>query len=177
MAAQDLPRLDVSALPAPVDVSDNLRALAEVAEVVARGPYSADWGSLQRYTPPLWYRDAKLGIFVHWGIYSVPAFANEWYSRSMYLEATPSFAHHVATYGPQSEFGYKDFIPSFRMERFDPHEWTALFRRAGAQYVVPVAEHHDGFAMYDSGRSRWTAAKLGPCRDVLGDLLDAVDEA
>ena len=114
---------------------------------------------------------------MHWGIYSVPAFANEWYSRSMYLEDSTAFAHHVATYGPQSEFGYKDFIPSFRMERFDPHEWTALFRRAGAQYVVPVAEHHDGFAMYDSDRSRWTAAKLGPGRDVLGDLLDAVDEA
>jgi alpha-L-fucosidase len=177
MAAQDLPKLDVSALPAPVDVSDNRKALAEVSAVVAAGPYSAGWGSLQRYTPPLWYQDAKLGIFVHWGIYSVPAYENEWYTRSMYQEDSTAFAHHVAAYGPQNEFGYKDFIPSFRMERFDPQDWVALFRRAGAQYVVPVAEHHDGFAMYDSDRSRWTAAKLGPCRDVLGDLLDAVDEA
>ena len=173
----DLPRIDPAALPAPVDVSDNSVALAAVAAVVAAGPYEATWESLRGYTPPRWYEDAKFGVFLHWGVYSVPAFRNEWYSRDMYRAGTPEFEHHVATYGPQSEFGYKDFIPSFTMEHFDPQDWATLFRRAGAQFVVPVAEHHDGFAMYDTDRSRWSAARMGPERDVFGDLLQAVDDA
>lgn len=173
----DLPRIDPEALPEPVDVHDNSVALAAVRAVIAAGPYDATWESLRRYTPPRWYQDAKFGIFLHWGVYSVPAFRNEWYSRDMYREGTPEFEHHVATYGPQSEFGYKDFIPSFTMDRFDPTAWANLFRRAGAQFVVPVAEHHDGFAMYDTARSRWSAARMGPQRDVFGDLLTAVDDA
>lgn len=176
-APHDLPRIDPDGLPAPVDVSDNSEALARVAAVVAAGPYDATWESLQRYEPPRWYQDAKFGIFLHWGVYSVPAFRNEWYSRDMYRAGTPEYEHHVATYGPQSEFGYKDFIPSFTMEHFDPRAWATLFRRAGAQFVVPVAEHHDGFAMYDTERSRWSAARMGPERDVFGDLLQAVDDA
>lgn len=173
----DLPRIDLATLPEPVDVTDNSAALAAVAAVVAAGPFDATWESLRTYTPPRWYHDAKFGVFLHWGVYSVPAFRNEWYSRDMYREGTPEFEHHVATYGPQSEFGYKDFIPSFTMEHFDPAAWANLFRRAGAQFVVPVAEHHDGFAMYDTERSRWNAATMGPQRDVLGDLLAAVDDA
>ncbi|PCN48542.1 alpha-L-fucosidase [Curtobacterium sp. 'Ferrero'] len=173
----DLPRIDPTTLPEPVDVSDNSEALARVSAVVAAGPFEATWESLRRYTPPRWYQDAKFGIFLHWGVYSVPAFRNEWYSRDMYREGTPEFEHHVATYGPQAEFGYKDFIPSFRMEHFDPQAWANLFRRAGAQFVVPVAEHHDGFAMYDTDRSRWSAARMGPQRDVFGDLLQAADDA
>lgn len=169
--------LDPDSLPEPVDVSDNSAALAAVAAVVAAGPFDATWDSLRTYTPPRWYHDAKFGIFLHWGVYSVPAFRNEWYSRDMYREGTPEFEHHVETYGPQSEFGYKDFIPSFTMEHFDPAAWANLFRRAGAQFVVPVAEHHDGFAMYDTERSRWSAAQMGPERDVFGDLLGAVDDA
>ncbi len=112
--------------------------------------------------------------FIHWGVYSVPAFGNEWYPRNMYLQGSPEFAHHLKTYGPQSQFGYKDFIPQFTAERFDPDHWAGLFRQAGAQFVVPVAEHHDGFAMYDSALSDWTAAKMGPKRDLIGELAAAV---
>jgi alpha-L-fucosidase len=169
--------IDPSTLPEPVDVSDNSAQLAAVAAVIAAGPFDATWESLRQYSPPRWYEDAKFGIFLHWGVYSVPAFRNEWYSRDMYREGTPEFEHHVATYGPQSAFGYKDFIPSFTMEHFDPAAWANLFRRAGAQFVVPVAEHHDGFAMYATERSRWNAAAMGPQRDVFGDLLAAVDDA
>ena len=142
----------------------------------AMRPFAPTWASLGRHGTPDWYRDGKFGIFVHWGVYAVPAFGNEWYPRNMYLPERPEFAHHIAAYGPQDRFGYKDFIPRFRAERFDARRWADLFARAGARYVVPVAEHHDGFAMYDSARSRWTAAKLGPCRDVLGELADAVRE-
>jgi alpha-L-fucosidase len=125
---------------------------------------------------PAWFRDAKFGIFVHWGPYSVPAFGNEWYSRNMYLETEPEFAHHRATFGDQKEFGYKDFIPLLTAEQFDADAWAALFREAGAQYVVPVAEHHDGFAMYRSELNPWNAVEMGPKRDVIGELSAAVRE-
>lgn len=173
----ELPPIDPATLPDVVDVSRNDAALAVVDQVIEQGPFDDSWASLKSYEAPLWYRDAKFGIFLHWGVFSVPAFGNEWYSRNMYREGSPEFEHHVATYGPQREFGYKDFIPSFTMEKFDPDEWAALFRRAGAQFVVPVAEHHDGFAMYDTARSRWSAARMGPERDVFGDLGSAVDAA
>ncbi|MHB1020843.1 MAG: alpha-L-fucosidase [Acidobacteriaceae bacterium] len=137
------------------------------------GPRHANWQSLAGYEAPDWFRDAKFGIFIHWGVYSVPAFGNEWYSRNMYVQGSKAFEHHVATYGPQSKFGYKDFIPEFRAEHFDPARWVDLFARAGAKYVVPVAEHCDGFPMYDSQFTKWDAARMGPKRDVVGELEKA----
>jgi len=151
--------------------------LKEVDSVNQQGPFRADWESLQRYEAPDWYRDAKFGIFIHWGVYSVPAYANEWYPRNMYEPGFDAYKHHIATYGPQDKFGYKDFIPMFKAERYDPAAWAELFKKAGAKYVVPVAEHHDGFAMYESGLSDWTAAKMGPHRDLIGDLAKAVRSA
>jgi alpha-L-fucosidase len=135
--------------------------------------FEPTWESLCRYEVPDWYQDGKFGIFIHWGLYCVPAFGNEWYPRNMYRQGTKEFEHHVATYGPHTQFGYKDFIPQFRAEQFDAGQWAALFKRAGARFVVPVAEHHDGFAMYDSDCSRWTAAKMGPRRDIIGQLAEA----
>ena len=125
--------------------------LRDVKAGVANGPFKADWDDLRaKYRTPDWFRDAKFGIFIHWGVYSVPAFANEWYSRNMYVPGNAAYEHHVKTYGPQSKFGYKDFIPQFRAEKFDAAEWVKLFADAGAKYVIPVAEHCDGFAMYAS---------------------------
>lgn len=144
--------------------------LEKVEQVIASGPYRDDWASLSQYPIPEWYQNAKFGIFIHWGVYSVPAFGSEWYPRLMYMEGTKEFEHHVKTYGPQKEFGYKDFIPMFKAEKFDPKEWVALFKESGAKYVMPVAEHHDGFQMYDSELSEWCAAKMGPERDVIGEL-------
>src|SRR5579885_2275439 len=100
------------------------------------GPFQPDWNSLKGYKIPEWYQDAKFGIFIHWGVYSVPAFGNEWYPRNMYRQGTREFEHHIETYGPQNQFGYKDFIPRFTAERFDPEQWAELFRQAGARYVV-----------------------------------------
>ncbi len=146
----------------------------EIQRVIADGPFAPSWESLQGYQLPGWYQDGKFGIFIHWGVYSVPGFGNEWYPRQMYLEGTAEFKHHIATYGPHTEFGYKDFIPMFTAEKFDADAWAGLFRRAGAKFVVPVAEHHDGFAMYDCGFSRWNAVQMGPKRDVIGELAEAV---
>jgi alpha-L-fucosidase len=148
--------------------------LAKVDAAVSKGPFAPNWKSLEHFAVPAWYEDGKFGIFIHWGLYSVPAFGNEWYPRNMYKKGTPEFAHHVATFGPQSTFGYKDFIPKFTAERFDPAQWAALFKEAGARYVVPVAEHHDGFPMYDCSLTDWSAAKMGPKRDVIGELAKAV---
>jgi alpha-L-fucosidase len=150
------------------------KLLADVQRTTAAGPFRDDWESLATARVPDWFADAKFGIFLHWGVFSVPAFGSEWYSRNMYLQGDPDFAHHRATYGSQAEFGYKDFIPQFRMQHFDPAAWASLFRSAGARYVVPVAEHHDGFALYNSALSDWTAVKMGPKRDLVGDLEKAV---
>ncbi|MCL2084304.1 MAG: alpha-L-fucosidase, partial [Oscillospiraceae bacterium] len=150
--------------------------LKTVDAVIANGPYADDWGSLSGYTPPRWLRDGKFGIFVHWGLYSVAAYANEWYARNMYMRDTGEFEHHVKTYGPHKRFGYKDFIPLFKAEKFEPEAWADAFSEAGARYVAPVAEHHDGFQMYRSGLSRWNTCEMGPGRDVLGELLSACDK-
>jgi alpha-L-fucosidase len=138
--------------------------------------FEPTWESLKTYQAPDWYTNGKFGIFIHWGLYCVPAFGNEWYPRNMYLQGTPEFEHHVKTYGPQNQFGYKDFIPMFKAERYDPKAWAELFRAAGAKFIVPVAEHHDGFPMYDSALTDWSAAKMGPKRDLVGDLSSAVRE-
>lgn len=149
--------------------------LRQIDEVIVSGPYSADWRSLSVHPAPGWYRRAKLGIFIHWGIYSVPAYGNEWYSRNMYNPARREGQHHVATYGTPNSFGYKDFIPMFRGEHFDADAWASLFKQAGARYIMPVSEHHDGFAMYDTTFNRWNATKMGPCRDVMGELKTACE--
>ena len=101
----------------------------------------------------------------------MPAYHNEWYAKHMYA----AFAQwHTQHYGPPDKFGYKDFIPMFKAEPYDPAAWAALFKRAGAKYVIPVAEHHDGFAMWNSDLTEWCAGKMGPKRDLIGDLAKAV---
>ena len=147
--------------------------LAIIDDVLEKGPYKPTWESLSAYEPPKWYRNAKFGIFIHWGIYGVPAFSSEWYSRNMYIQGSPEYEHHIKTYGEHKNFGYKDFIPMFKAEKFNPDEWAELFKEAGANYVVPVAEHHDGFQMYRSEISHWNAYEMGPGRDVLGELKTA----
>jgi alpha-L-fucosidase len=139
--------------------------------------YVSTWKSLQEYSTPDWFRDAKFGIFIHWGAYSIPAFGSEWYPRNMYLKGSPEYEFHIETFGKHSAFGYKDFIPKFKAEKFIPKAWAELFKKSGAKYVVPVAEHHDGFAMYNCSFSKWNAVHMGPKRDIIGELAQAVREA
>jgi alpha-L-fucosidase len=155
-------------------------ALLKEAERQANdGPFRPDWASLRNYQIPQWYKDAKFGIFIHWGVYSVPGAESEWYPRNMYKPEEGAYKNFQARFASKDlaqkdVIGYKDFIPRFRAEKWDPQAWAHLFKEAGAMYVVPVAEHHDGFSMYDSGLSDWTAVKMGPKRDVVGDLAKAV---
>lgn len=161
--------------------AENPPTLKSIDRLAAAGPFQPTWESLEEYDIPTWYQDAKLGIFIHWGVYSVPAHGSEWYPRQMYIDAPRRgeniFEYHKATYGPQDKFGYKDFIPQFRAEKFNPQEWVQLFRDSGAKYVVPVAEHHDGFPMYACSHTRWDASEMGPRRDVIEDLGKAVRAA
>jgi alpha-L-fucosidase len=153
-------------------------AVGKINQIANAGAFKPEWSSLETYEIPQWYKAAKFGIFIHWGAYSVPAFGSEWYPRQMYINRTRRgdnfFEHHLTSYGPQKKFGYKDFIPEFKAEQFDAVEWAHLFKQTGARYVIPVAEHHDGFPMYDCSYTRWNAAAMGPKRDVIGELSKAV---
>ena len=155
-------------------------ALERIHSKIESGPFEANWQSLARYKIPQWYKDAKFGIFIHWGPYSVPAFGSEWYPRQMYIDLERRgdnfFRHHLGQYGKHAEFGYKDFIPKFKAEKFDADAWADLFKSAGARYIVPVAEHHDGFPMYDCSFTEWDATEMGPKRDVIAELGEAARE-
>jgi len=139
--------------------------------------FQSTWNSLRTLPSPQWLRDAKFGIYTHWGVYSVPAMGpnGTWYANSVYTQPdSPQRKYHEATYGPLEKFGYKDFIPMFTGEKFNADEWAALFQKAGARFAGPVAEHHDGFSMWDTKYSEWNAAKMGPKRDVVGELSKAM---
>lgn len=133
--------------------------------------YGANWESLSKHNEePEWFKDAKFGIYFHWGIYSVPAYGSEWYPRWMHFPDHAMNKHHIETYGPLDEFGYHDFVPMFTAEKFDAKQWAELFKKAGAKFAGPVAEHHDGFAMWDSEITPWNTMDKGPKRDITGEL-------
>lgn len=161
-------------------MSEKRAAEAEYLQLLEKmnenGVYQPQWESLVQASVPKWFEREKLGIFIHWGLYSVPAYSNEWYARNMYKKGMPAYEYHRKIYGEQSQFGYKDFIPMFTAKKFIPREWAKLFREAGAGYVFPVAEHHDGFQMYKSTLSDWNAADMGPKRDILKELKEALEE-
>lgn len=119
---------------------------------------------------PEWFKNAKFGIYFHWGVYTVPEFKTEWYPRYVYFPWSDVHKHHEDTYAPISKFGYHDLVPLFKAEKFDPKAWVSLFKKAGARFAGPVAEHHDGFSMWDSECTPWNAADMGPHRDIVGEM-------
>lgn len=135
-------------------------------------PDQMNWNDLRREAPD-WFCDAKFGLFFHWGPYSVPAYKNEWYSRNMYAKKNSINRYHTETYGPVSEFGYKDFYPMMTGAKFDPEEWAELVVRSGARYAGPVTEHSDNFSMWDSKVNEVNSVNYGPHRDVVGECFAA----
>jgi alpha-L-fucosidase len=160
-------------------------ALKQIPVKTAPGPVQPGWDSLkQNYKVPDWFIGAKFGIFMHFGVFSVPAHGNEWYEKFMYAGGDDStlkamnnhgtfIPWHTEHFGSPDKFGYKDFIPMFKAEKFDADAWVALFKKAGARYVVPGAQHHENFAMWDSQVTPFNAMKMGPHRDVIGELARA----
>ena len=151
-------------------------------EAVAKGLYEPNWASLKKYRCPDWFQDAKFGIFMHWSINSVVPGGNDgWYGRNMYLQkGAPwgnAYAFHVANYGHPSKFGYKDLIPLWKAEHFDPTALVALYKQAGARYIVPVGVHHDNFDCYASTYQPWNSVNMGPKRDIVGEWEKATRKA
>ncbi len=149
-------------------------AVAMIPTKLPPGPFQPTWDSLkENYKVPQWFIGAKFGLFMHWGLYSVPAHHNEWYEKHMYTDGADG-QWHVEHYGPQDKFGYKDFIPMFTCSNWNPIAWAELFKKSGARFVVPTAEHHENFALWDSAVTPFNAVKMGPHRDLIGDLSKAV---
>lgn len=171
-------------------------AVKQIPTPMAPGPVKPSWDSLQEnYKVPDWFKGAKFGIFMHFGIFSVPAHGNEWYEKFLYAGGNDSVlkvlggndmalgvnsgpnstrAWHTEHFGPPEKFGYKDFIPMFKAEHFDADAWAALFKKSGARYVMPGAQHHENFAMWDSKVTPFNSMQMGPKRDVIGELAVAV---
>ena len=136
--------------------------------------FDSTWESLNSHEVPEWLQDAKFGIYAHWGLYSVPAFGNEWYAKRMYDKGAKRsyYDHHVKTYGSPAEFGNKDFAPLFKAEKYDPDEWADIIQQSGAKYAGFAVVHHDGFLLWDSAVNRWNAGNMGPKRDLYGELVE-----
>ncbi len=137
--------------------------------------YKEDWESLSAHDQtPEWFADAKFGIYFHWGVYSVPAYGSEWYPYFMYRKDNEVNKHHILTYGDPSQFNYHDFVPMFKAEKFNADSWAQLCKDAGAKFAGPCAQHHDGFAMWDSEVNPWNAADRGPKQDITGKMEKAI---
>ncbi len=144
----------------------------------ATGPFEATWESLDARPNPAWFEEAKFGIFIHWGVYSVPAWGPkeryaEWYWHDMEDKDGPTWKFHQKTYG--AKFKYQDFAPLFKAELFEPEQWADLFVRSGARYVVLTSKHHEGFCLWPSAQAwNWNSVDIGPHRDLAGELAEAV---
>ena len=168
-----------------------IRALPAAAAIPGPASYSATWASVDQHPPAAeWFQDAKFGIYYHWGAFSVPAYANEWYPRNMYNNGSNENNHHKSVYGDPSVWPYHNFINGARDKagnlvqfaprlrsaggNFDPDEWVQVFLDAGARFAGPVAEHHDGFSMWNSSVNEWNSVSRGPRLDLLRLHADAI---
>ena len=168
-----------------------LRFAPEASANAGPQSYTASWASVDQHPPaPAWFQDAKFGIYYHWGVYSVPAFGSEWYPRNMYNSGSAENQHHIATYGDPSVWGYQNFIngaydkagnwtqfaPKLVSQggKWDPNAWATLFKNAGAKFAGPVAEHHDGYSMWNSASNPWNAVKTGPKMDLVALHAQAI---
>ena len=149
--------------------------LKKIDEVIQQGQYKDNWQSLSKHQTPIWYQNSKFGIFIVWGIYSVPAYYDEWYPRHMYRKNSEVYNHHKEKYGDPEVFGYKDFVPMFKGENFEPKKWAKLIKESGARYAQPIAIFHDGFPMYNSDVKPFNCYNNGPQVDFLGEVKSALE--
>lgn len=150
----------------------SLPALSMPGPVIASGPFKGTRESLAAYQVPEWFRDAKFGIWAHWGPQSSAEYG-DWYARNMYMQGSRQYDYHVKTYGHPPRFGFKDLIPRWKAENFDPDHLVGLYKQAGAKYFVSMGVHHDNFDLWNSRYTRWNAVKMGPKRDIVGAFRKA----
>src|ERR1700677_886379 len=139
------------------------------------GPFQGTRESLRAYQVPEWFRDAKFGMWAHWGPQSAIEFG-DWYARTMYQEGSPQYLYHVETYGHPSKVGYKDLVNNWKAAKWDPDHLMSLYKKAGAKYFVSMGVHHDNFDLWDSKHTRWNAANMRPKRDVVGTWQKAAQQ-
>ncbi|MEI6195628.1 MAG: alpha-L-fucosidase, partial [Verrucomicrobiota bacterium] len=165
-----------------VTISSPLQAEtdADLKLPVAAGPFTGSMESLTNYSCPDWFRDAKFGIWAHWGPQAVPE-EGDWYARKMYISdevdrktgehkgPSADYKHHLATYGHPSTNGWKDIIPLWKAEKWEPEKLMELYKKAGAKYFVSMGSHHDNFFLWNSKLHRWNSVQMGPHRDVVGE--------
>jgi alpha-L-fucosidase len=142
-------------------------AFAQQSLPVNKGPYKPTEESLKQYAYPAWFKDAKFGIWAHWGPQAVPR-QGDWYAKHIYEEGSKNYKYHIAHYGHPSKFGYKDIIPLWKAEKWDAEKLMALYKKAGAKYFVSMASHHDNFFLWNSKIHRWNSVNMGPHKDVVG---------
>jgi alpha-L-fucosidase len=149
-----------------------LSTIASSTEPMKTGKFSPTWTSLQNYEVPEWFRDAKFGIWAHWGPQCQPE-QGDWYARNMYSEGGKQNLWHIANYGHPSQFGFKDVIHQWKAENWNPEKLVALYQRAGAQYFFALANHHDNFDLWDSKHQPWNSVKIGPQKDIVAGWAKA----
>jgi alpha-L-fucosidase len=154
-------------------LGNDILQTAYSGEPIAKGPFNATWESLQHYKTPDWFRDAKFGMWAHWGPQCEPE-AGDWYARAMYQEGSRQYKIHLEKYGHPSKFGFKDVINEWKAENWNPEELVSLYKSAGAKYFMAMANHHDNFDMYDSKyQKHWNATNIGPKKDIIGGWAKA----
>ena len=158
---------------AQIEDPDFIFKISENAEKMKDGKFEATWESLQQYEVPEWFRDAKFGMWTHWGPQCQPE-RGDWYSKGMYHEGSRQYNEHIKQYGHPSEFGFKDVINEWKAEKWDPEAIVELYKNTGAKYFVALANHHDNMDLWDSKYQPWNSVNMGPERDVIGEYEKAV---
>lgn len=159
-------------LPASVSAQDTIIKVSEAEEPMAQGEFEPNWESLRRYETPEWFRNAKFGIWAHWGPQCVEG-SGDWMARELYQEGSKAYKHHVANYGHPSEVGFKDILPLFKAERWEPDSLVRLYKSIGARYFFVLGNHHDNFDLWDSKYQPWNSKNIGPKRDILAEWAAA----
>lgn len=158
----------LSLLPGIASAQEVYIEVSEAQEPMEKGKFSPDWESLRNYQVPDWFRDAKFGIWAYWGPQCVEG-SGDWMARSMYIEGSDAYKHHIENYGHPSEFGFKDILPLFKAEKWDPDKLVELYKKIGAQYFFVLGNHHDNFDLWDSKYQPWNSKNIGPKRDILAE--------
>ncbi|MFC4210256.1 alpha-L-fucosidase [Pedobacter lithocola] len=159
-------------LPGLLKANDFINPLQVSGETMQKGPFKPTWDSLSNYQVPDWYRDAKFGIWAHWGPQCQPEHG-DWYGRKMYLEGTDTYKYHVQKYGHPSKFGFKDVINEWKADKWEPEALLEMYKKAGAEYFFALANHHDNFDLYPNKYQPWNSTKFGPKKDLIGGWAEA----